>query len=471
MIPHNKRTRSEDDERLFVNPKSQASTALLYQHDIMKNSQKRFPAIAWSLFMILTSATVGRPGELFELNPVPQPPADHVIAIVGARLIDGRGEAPVNDAVVVVRDSRIEAAGPRGKIRIPAGAKRFDATGLTLLPGLIDAHLHAGKRPELPPIFLRAGVTAARDPGVGLDQYNAAIQRGKRIPRMFLTGEHLDQEPPAHPSNAIIVNTVAEAKAVVNRFADQGATAIKVYFRLPPELIRATCEAADARGIPVVAHLELVDADVAIQAGIDGLEHVSSVGTAIAEPSAAEAFRTAVDAENKARLSWRYKLWAGIDLKSPRVARMVKMLARHDVVMSPTLTYFFGHGPGSKQPTEEHRQAFTRMLGFVQKCHEAGVSVVVGSHTMLNVEPDGKAYQKEMELLVDAGMSPMDVIVAATLEGAKFLRAEKRIGSVEPGKLADLVLIESDPLQDIRAMRNVRRVMLNGLWTDEMSAP
>jgi imidazolonepropionase-like amidohydrolase len=317
---------------------------------------------------------------------------------------------------------------------------------------------------------LRAGVTAARDPGVGLNRYDAAVQRGKKIPRMFLTGEHLDQQPFAHPTNAILVGDAEDARSTVNRFVDQGASAIKVYFRLPPELIRVVCQAADARGVPVVGHLELVDADAAIEAGLDGLEHVSSVGTAVAEPAMAEAFRAAVDAENSARMPWRFRLWASLDVDSPRSRRMVEMIARRGVYMSPTLTYFYGTGPGSKKPTDENRRGFANMLEFVQRCHAAGAKVVVGSHTMLGVEPEGKAFQKEMELLVEAGMKPKDVIVAATMEGARFLRAEKRIGSIEPGKLADLILIDGDPLKDIRAMRNVRRVMLNGVWNDDASS-
>jgi imidazolonepropionase-like amidohydrolase len=215
----------------------------------------------------------------------------------------------------------------------------------------------------------------------------------------------------------------------------------------------------------------LVDATVAIDAGIDGLEHVSSVGTAVADPHAAEAFRAAVDADNKARIAGRYALWANLDLESLRVRNVIALMKRQGVVMSPTLTYFYGGGPGSRNPTDEHRRAFANMLGFVRKCHEAGVSVVAGSHTMLAVEPEGKAQQKEMELLVEAGLSPMEAIVAATLESAKYLRAEKRIGSIEPGKLADLILVEGDPLKDIRLVRNIRRVMLNGVWVEENRAP
>lgn len=424
---------------------------------------------AWFAWAVLASIAFGQPsrGEFQEVNRVAEPPADRAVAITGARLIDGHGGPPIDDAVVVVRGSRIEAAGPRDRVEIPRGAERFDAAGLTVLPGFVDAHFHAGNIPDIPTMFLRAGVTTARDPGMAWERYDPVFKRGKPLPRLFLTDRHLDQEPPAHPLNTIVVRTAEEAKTAVNRAADRGATAVKVYFRLPPDLIRVACEAAHARGLPVVAHLELVRADVAIEAGIDGLEHVSSVGTVVAEPAAAEAFRAAVDANNQARITGRYTLWAGVDLGSPRVQRMIDLMKQRDVVLSPTLTYFYGTGPGSKQTNEEQREGFRRMLAFVRKCHEAGVQIAVGSHTMLNVEPEGKAYQREMEFLVQAGLPPMDVLVAATMGTAKYLRVEKRVGSIERGKLADLVLIDGDPLKDIRATRNVRRVMLNGVWLEE----
>ena len=294
------------------------------------------------------------------------------------------------------------------------------------------------------------------------------MRKSDRAPRLFLTGPHFDQEPPAYPAKSIIIHNAVEARAAVDRFVDQGGTAIKVYYRLPAELIRATCEAAHVRGVPVTAHLELVDSRAAIDAGLDGIEHVSSVGTAIAEPAMVEAFRRAVAADNTARHVWRHKLWASVDLESQRVRDMIDLFARRRVVLSPTLTYFYGEGPGAKKdPIPEAIPAFRIMQGFVKKCHMAGVNVVVGSHTMLNVEPGGFAYQREMELLVEAGLSPAQVLVAATMEGAKFLRAQQRIGSIETGKVADLVLVDGDPLADIRAMRKIKRVMLNGRWVDE----
>jgi imidazolonepropionase-like amidohydrolase len=104
------------------------------------------------------------------------------------------------------------------------------------------------------------------------------------------------------------------------------------------------------------------------------------------------------------------------------------------------------------------------MLKFVGLCHQAGAKVVVGSHTSAPHAEVGRAYQRELELLVEAGFSPLKAITAGTLHNAQFFGAEDRLGSIEPGKLADLILIEGDPSRDISAMKNVRHVMLNGLW-------
>ena len=111
-----------------------------------------------------------------------------------------------------------------------------------------------------------------------------------------------------------------------------------------------------------------------------------------------------------------------------------------------------------------HVHAFQNMLKFTGMCHRAGAQIVVGSHNQLSTRPDGTAYADEMQLLVQCGLTPLEAIVAATMNNARFFRVAERLGSIEVGKLADLVLLDGDPLQDIGAMRNVQRVMLNGRW-------
>jgi imidazolonepropionase-like amidohydrolase len=383
------------------------------------------------------------------------------IIISGAQLIDGRGGPPVENSIVVIEGDRIVAAGPRGSVHTPAG-ETFDARGQTLLPGLIDAHYHRGSV-KLPNVFLNNGVTSVRDPGAWNHSYDPVKQLGVPIPRLFLTGPHLDTAPAAYPRNSILVNDPEEARAVVHRFVDEGATALKVYFRLPLASIRAVCEAAHQRHVPVTAHLEIVRADDAIEAGLDGIEHVTSVGTAIADPVEAENFRQAVTADNNARNEGRYQLWSKIDLKSPRAGRLIDLMARRGVFFSPNLAVFERRA-GERGATEMHAKACENMRRFTGMARKAGVRVVVGSHSNVPYAETGWAYHREMELMHESGMTPMEVIVGATLDNARFFRADARIGSIEPGKLADLVLIEGDVLRDIGSIRRVRRVMLNGAW-------
>jgi imidazolonepropionase-like amidohydrolase len=383
------------------------------------------------------------------------------IVISGARLIDGRGGPPIENSVVVIEGDRIVSAGPRGSVRPPAG-ETVDASGLTLLPGLIDAHYHRGNV-KLPNIFLNNGVTSVRDPGAWNQSYDPVKQLGVPIPRLFLTGPHLDMAPAAYPANSILVNDPEEARAVVHRFVDEGATALKVYFRLPLASIRAVCEAAHQRNVPVTAHLEIVRADDAIEAGLDGIEHVTSLGTAIADPMEAERFRQAVTADNKARNEGRYQLWSKIDFESPRVGRLIDLMARRGVFLSPNLAVFERRA-GERGATEMHAKACENMRRFTGMASKAGVRVVVGSHSNVPYAETGWAYHREMELMVESGIAPMQVIVGATLDNAKFFRAGARIGSIEPGKLADLILIEGDVLRDITAIRRIRSVMLNGAW-------
>jgi hypothetical protein len=140
------------------------------------------------------------------------PDANHVIAIVGATLIDGRGGAPVPDSVVVVRGERIVAAGQRATVSIPAGAQVVDAKGLTLIPGLIDSHFHIDGDDPLPALYLTHGITSVRDPGQWTEAYDVARKGPAPVPRLFLCGPHLDSPPPAYPADSYIVRDAEETR-------------------------------------------------------------------------------------------------------------------------------------------------------------------------------------------------------------------------------------------------------------------
>ncbi|HEY3027361.1 MAG TPA: amidohydrolase family protein [Pyrinomonadaceae bacterium] len=400
---------------------------------------------------------------LHEINQVASPGANHTVAIVGATLIDGHGGEPLHDAAVVIRGERIIAVGKRAAINIPAGAEVFDANGLTLLPGLIDSHFHIDGDDGLPALYLTHGVTSVRDPGQWTEAYDGARKRTAPVPRLFLCGPHLDSPPAAYPKDSFIVRDAEETRLAVNRFADEGASAIKVYFRLPLALIRVATETAHARGLPVTSHLEIVDAGDAIRAGVDGVEHATSFGTALLPLREAEKYRQAVLADNNARREGRYQVWNAIDLDSPRARALFKLIVDRGTVVSPTLAVF-ERQRGDKDTTEMHVRAFKQMEAFVGRVYRAGAHVVVGSHSDVPHAKRGWAYQRELELLVESGLTPMQAIVAGTMENARFFRSADRLGSVEAGKLADLVLVEGDPLKNISDMRRVKHVMLNGQW-------
>lgn len=398
-----------------------------------------------------------------EVNQVPRPTTAKTTAIVGATLIDGRGSAPVADAVVIVRGERIVAVGTRAVVAVPKDAEVIDARGLALLPGLIDAHFHIDGDDGLPSLFLSHGVTSTRDPGQWIEAYEAARKLGKPLPRLFLAGPHLDSPPPAYPADSFVVRDADEARAAVNRFIDQGASVIKVYFRLPLGLIKVVTETAHARGVPVTSHLEIVDAADAIRAGVDGVEHITSFGTALSPLREAEKYRQAVLADNSARREGRYKMWSGLDLQAPRVQTLLDLIVQRGTFLSPTLAVYERRS-GDQNTNETHVRGFENMLRFVGLAKKAGAHIVVGSHSSVPHAERGWAYQRELELLVESGLTPSQALVAATLENARFFRIADRLGSIEAGKLADLVLVEGNPLTNIGVMRRIKRVMLNGVW-------
>jgi imidazolonepropionase-like amidohydrolase len=402
---------------------------------------------------------------LREVNTVPRPPATHLVAIVGGTLIDGRGGAPIENAAVVIRGDRIVAAGRRAAVAVPPAATVVDAAGLTVLPGLIDAHFHLDGDHGLPALFLRHGITSVRDPGAWIEVYDTVRASAGPLPRFFLAGPHLDQPPPAYPDDAFLVRDAEETRAAVDRFIDQGASVIKVYFRLPPSLIAVATQTAHRRGVPVTAHLETVDAATAIAAGIDGLEHVTSLGPALLPPREAERYRRSVVADNNARRDGRYRIFSQLHLEGEPTARLLALLARRGVVLSPTLAVFERRG-GDTGVDESQVRGFRQMMALTGMAKRAGVRVVVGSHSSVPHAERGWAYQREMELLVEAGLTPMEAIVAATMENARFFRIADRLGGVEVGKVADLVLVRGRPDQDIGAMRRISRVMINGGWLD-----
>lgn len=406
-------------------------------------------------------------------------PAHRVLVLDHVRLIDGTGRAPVEDARVVIEDQRIAAVGPAAALGAPAGAEHIDLTGMTVLPGLVDAHFHIENRPPDPKLALHQlanGVTAFRDPGQW-DEYFAGLrammrEHGLRGPRVHTAGPHIDGPGPTpYPSDSVIARDPDEARYYAERAIAQGATSIKIYFRLPLGSAKAVIDVCRTRNVISTAHLEQLDAGLLFEYGLNGVEHITSLGPSLLPQLAREEYRQAILADNAARNEGRYRVFAGLDLDGPDARALWNVIGRLHPFIDPTLAVF-ERRPGVSEDKAKTDVVATRAAGFrkmqeaTRRAFEAGARIVMGGHTGVPFAARGEAPWREIELLVDAGLTPMQAIQAATATGAAFLGRESDFGTVEPGKLADLIVLTGDPLARISDIRTVERVLAGGSWVD-----
>ena len=391
------------------------------------------------------------------------------------RVIDGTGAPPIERGRLVIADGRIVRVGPAEKVPAPADAERVDLSGQTLIPGLIDLHFHIEDDPKLALRQLSYGVTSFRDPGQwdekfqGLRQMIAADQLPG--PRIFTTGPHIDGERPAYPADAVVARDPEEARRLAERAVADGASALKIYFRLPFASAKAVIDVCVARGIPCSAHLEVLDARELIEAGLHGLEHVTSMGVSLLPRLEAEAYRQAVLADNNARRDGRYEMFARIDLDGPQAKALYAVLRARKPWVDATLAVFERRAdrppPGTKPGMVPVLVAgFTKMKQLTRRAGQEGARLVMGGHSDVPFAERGEAPWRELELLVESGLTPLEAITAATGTAAAFLYRGEELGTLRPGLRADLVVLRSDPSREISAIRTVDRVMVGGRWID-----
>src|SRR5262249_5987169 len=243
------------------------------------------------------------------------------LVIDHARVVDGTGATPIDDARIVVRGDRIVEVGRRASVAAPADAEVVDLSGRTVLPGLIDLHFHIENDPKLALRQLSHGVTSFRDPGqweekfVGLRRMIADDHLA--APRIFTAGPHIDGEHPAYPADAVVARDPEEARRFAERNLDQGASSLKIYFRLPFASARAVIDVCNARHVPCTAHLEITDARELLLAGLQGVEDITSLRPSLLPRVQPGAYRQRVLADNDARRDGRYEMFAHLPLDGP----------------------------------------------------------------------------------------------------------------------------------------------------------
>ncbi len=432
------------------------------------------------------------------------------IVLRNARLIDGIADQPRDGATIVVEGERISAVGGP-EIPVADNATVVDLKAQTVLPGLIDTHVHTTMMDkESLPLFLAAGVTTARDVGGKLEkvlQLRAELNSGRELgPRLFILGPLLDGTIQSLEGPfAEMLDSVPSVDAVPDKIGGllkTGVDGIKIYFSMPPDTVRAVIKFVDKR-VPITAHLGYTHSLDAIHAGIDGLEHV------LISPynefcAASMQFGAGASMLNPTFFPTLLKGWEEADLKAEGARNWIGTMVDKQVNMGTTLDLlwlakfgsdaarcdpdrrlippmaiarqeelapYLGERPDldiASPPAEtpsavralEKHQAVTRAL------HEAGGLVVGGTDCGgLAYPPPGFALLREIELLAEA-IGSMAAIKAVTATAARYLRQQNNLGTLAPGRYADLLVVDGDPIRDVRELRKLKTVYRGGVAHD-----
>ena len=415
------------------------------------------------------------------------PAADTVLVIANVSVFDARTMQHRRGQSVLVRGDRITAIGPAARFAVPEGAQVIDGTGKYLIPGLIDVHMHMTEMlrfagltgEEVLPTYLRYGVTTVRSTG-DLPERQQALRRVAevepgRYPRLWTGSPLIDGDPAYHPSYSQVITDVADVRPFVTRMKAHEIDTLKLYIGVAREVGQRVIAEGHAQGMQVVGHLRRYTPREAAADGIDVIEHLFTLTDLAREvPDDRYSFNP----------------------HSAAAQRLIESLVRYGTAVDPTLTVvwgtlFFPDDPAASEqadhalaptamrelwrrenvarsataravPVERRRKTFADYQTFVGMLRRAGVPILVGSDAPnVHIAP-GASLHREMEFLAASGMTTGEVLAAATLGNARALRADDRIGSVEPGRSADLVLLEADPLQAISNTRRIGAVVRAG---------
>jgi imidazolonepropionase-like amidohydrolase len=432
------------------------------------------------------------------------------VAIVGGTLIDGTGRAAIVDSAIVMQEGRFTAVGKRGEVSLPQGAEVIDAKGKTILPGLIDGHCHL--RDWMGEVYLHFGVvicpTISNNPVDWVIAQREGVRNGTiRAPRVWAGGNVIDGPPPEglgglrRQRTSIIVQNEEEARKAVRMLADKGVDGYKFFERLSPQVAKAGAEEAHRLGRPVIAHS--LDIFVAADAGYQSVEHSWSVAyTSIQDPKK----KAELDSARMNRKITTAEVHAYMEPEM--FDRIIKAMVAKNIHWSPTWgTTFRALSPRAQQmkqqeltllndpglrylppyilkASEQHFAYFenaspekrTQLLSGYAKVQDfARRFIAAGGKVHLGSDPDnilaGWGVHAELQLLVDAGLTAVQAVQSASLNVAQAWGKQKDYGSVEKGKIADLVIVRGDPTKDIFATQDVEKVFMDGKSIDTSFHP
>jgi hypothetical protein len=436
------------------------------------------------------------------LNFYPTGLGAQTLVIQGGTLIDATGRDPVEDAVIVIEGERIKAAGKRGEVTIPRGARVIDAKGRTILPGFIDGHCHL--LDFLGELYLHLGITTCPDITQNDDEWTLAQRNGTNLgkirgPRIWSTGGRLVGPPPAwalRGERGYLVKTPDEAREAVRKKKAAGIEIIKFNEYVAPEVIKAGAEEANRLGLPITCHC--LDVFLAAENNFAGVEHhwgmgmttigdvkkrwdvhqqrmTGKINTAdLAYYYEPENFDKVVKAAIEKNISWSPTIATWYRPLSPSVARFkereLSILDHRNagylprVLREQALGQYGRYAKFTPERLNNAREGYKKLEDLMRRYVKAGGLIRAGSDP--NNGLPGLGVHQEMVMFVEAGITPMQAIQAGTINVAKAFRKDKDYGTLEAGKVADIVIVDGDPLKDIWAVQNVKLVVQGGKVVD-----
>lgn len=449
-------------------------------------------------------------------------PGDFTV-IEGAHVVDVTG-AGTGDGVrdILLNGARIEAVEPPGGLDVPAGAEVVDGAGLYAIPGLWDMHMHVTAVAELEdrifPLLIANGITSVRDMGGLLEEVVAARTRSRQadslVPALYIAGPVIDGVPRVYDGStrgakesSVGIDTPEQAVALVDKQAAAGVDMIKPYEMLRPEPFKALVERAHRHGLPATGHVPIrMTVGQALDAGLDGIEHLRGIEFDCAEkPEELLAKRTAImDAHDQegGGMQLRRRVHATVrplaleSQDADRCAALIERFVEAGTWHTPTL-HFVGFRalalyrdpewlnayrylpPGLRERRLKTLEEFTDESKYTEwadhgrwavdilgRMNDAGVRILAGTDSPGFIFMPGFTLHDELEALVTAGLTEREALKAATANPARFFDVTDEVGTIEAGKRADLLLLEADPLENIRNTRRIATVILKGRILD-----
>lgn len=437
------------------------------------------------------------------------------IAITNVTLIDGTGRSPVAGQTVIIEDDRFSFVGAAGQAKVPTGAKVVDGKGKYVIPGLWDMHTHLDD-PELLevkptktekelqlPLLIANGVTGVRDMGGDLalmKDWRRRIEDGKLLgPRLYFTGPLVDGPKPMWPAS-VAVATPAEGRKAVQELKRQGADLIKVYSLLSKESFLAIADECKKQSIAFAGHVPYQVTNIeAVEAGQKTIEHLLQLDRELADPDKVSELRKQMPSDLSRGAQFKYLRGVFEQAYSEKLASdFFALLKKHGTWVTPTLNVVirnasFDATDKTMQARAAYEPAYIRewwnpelnvhLKGTAPEVNEgqlitfriyqrivrgmkaAGIPMLVGSDMGGNPHCfSGWGVHDEMALLVESGLTPMEVIVAATSNPCKSLGIDKQVGTISTNKLADLVILRANPLENIHNTESIDGVVKNGSY-------